>query len=163
MKPLLKRVLLALALLSLIGCDQVAKTIARDKLALSPPVSYLNGTVRLMYTENPGSFLGLGAQLPDAVRTVLGVITGSAVVAGVLLLFIYSTRMLWIRLLGFTLLLGGACGNLVDRIVNEGRVIDFMVLGIGEIHTGVFNIADVFILTGVILAVLASSKRKPSE
>jgi signal peptidase II len=163
MKPLLKRTLLALALLSLIACDQVVKTIARDNLALSPPVSYLDGLVRLMYTENPGSFLGLGAQLPETVRTVLGVLTGAAVIVGLLLLFKYSTRMHRIKLLGFTLLLGGACGNLVDRVTNEGRVIDFMVLGVGGIHTGVFNIADVFILAGVIIAVFASGKRQPSN
>jgi len=163
MKPLLKRVLLALALLTLIGCDQVTKTLARDNLALSPPVSYLNGLVRLMYTENPGSFLGLGAQLPEAVRTLLGVITGAAVIAGLLLLFVYSTRMHRIKLVGFTFLLGGACGNLVDRVTNDGRVIDFMVLGAGGIHTGVFNVADVFILAGVIVAVFASGRRQPSE
>jgi len=45
----------------------------------------------------------------------------------------------------------GGLGNLLDRIMNDGRVIDFMNLGIGTLRTAIFNVADVCITTGVVL------------
>lgn len=51
----------------------------------------------------------------------------------------------------WSLVLGGGLGNLVDRIMNDGRVIDFMDIGIGSLRTGIFNVADVCITIGVLL------------
>ena len=51
-------------LVSCVGCDQLTKQIARERLEGTPPRSFLAGTVRLIYAENPGAFLGLGGQLP---------------------------------------------------------------------------------------------------
>lgn len=45
---------------------------------------------------------------------------------------------------------GGGVGNLIDRIFNEGRVIDFMNIGVGSLCTGVFNVADIAISFGVV-------------
>ena len=51
-------------------------------------------------------------------------------------------------------------GNLIDRIMNQGAVIDFMNIGIGPIRTGVFNVADLAILAGIfIFAVFYAKKR----
>lgn len=50
-------------------------------------------------------------------------------------------------------MLSGGLGNLLDRIMNDGRVIDFMNLGIGPLRTGIFNVADVCITIGVVLLI----------
>ena len=52
-------------------------------------------------------------------------------------------------ILAIALVVGGGLSNLIDRLVNEGRVVDFMQLGIGPLRTGVFNVADVAIMGGL--------------
>ncbi len=53
-------------------------------------------------------------------------------------------------------------GNLLDRVLHHGRVIDFMNLGIGNLRTGIFNVADVFITAGIVL-VLSLSLRQQNQ
>lgn len=49
---------------------------------------------------------------------------------------------------GFSLIVGGGIGNLIDWTFNNGAVIDFMNFGVGNLRTGIFNIADVAIMLG---------------
>ena len=144
-------------LISCAGCDQATKNIARQSLASSPPVSLLNDSVRFEYTENLGAFLGLGSSLPHEIRFLLLVILTSASLLLSLALAV-STRSLNVgQWMGLSLLAGGGLGNLLDRILNGGAVIDFVRVGIGPFKTGVFNLADVAIVVGVILLSLGSA------
>ena len=59
-------------------------------------------------------------------------------------------------LIAFVLLFGGGVSNLIDRLINNGRVVDFVSIGIGPLRTGIFNVADVYIMAGVLLIVLLS-------
>ena len=56
-------------------------------------------------------------------------------------------------------ILGGGFSNLLDRCIYDGRVFDFLNIGIGRVRTGIFNVADVGIMVGVALLVLSASKR----
>lgn len=148
--------LVLLIVLSCVGCDRATKYVAWRTLSSSPPISLLYDSVRLEYTENIGAFLGLGSSLPSAVRVLLFVIFSGA---GVLLAFVYLARADRLDLLptiALSLLAGGGVGNLVDRISNNGAVTDFVRLGIGPLRTGIFNLADVAILAGVLLLFLWS-------
>jgi signal peptidase II len=60
------------------------------------------------------------------------------------------------KMISLSLVLGGGIGNLIDRIFNEGRVIDFMNIGIGSLRTGVFNVADIAISCGVVWLLVIS-------
>ncbi|HEY4597553.1 MAG TPA: signal peptidase II [Thermoanaerobaculia bacterium] len=155
MKKYLPLPLVLLVLLCCVGCDQAVKAIAKGALASSPPVLLLDGAVRLQYTENPGAFLSLGAELPAGVRFLLGVVLVGATQLA-LLAFLLRTRTLstWQRI-GFSLFLAGGLGNWLDRLLNEGRVIDFVSLGVGELHTGIFNVADVAITAGILMVLMA--------
>jgi signal peptidase II len=62
------------------------------------------------------------------------------------------------QFLGLLLVASGGMGNLLDRLFNHGAVRDFMNLGIGPIRTGVFNVADVLIVTGAVLFLIFSLK-----
>jgi signal peptidase II len=64
--------------------------------------------------------------------------------------------------LSLALILGGALGNLTDRI-GTGRVTDFLDFGIGTMRWPVFNIADSCITVGIILFIITSAKRKDKE
>jgi signal peptidase II len=145
--------LVLLVLVTAVGCDQATKSLARRSLAAAPPLSFLADSVRLEYAENPGGFLSLGADLPGSVRFFLFVPLVGAILAGSLGLASRSTSaaQLW----GLSLLAGGGAGNLIDRLVHDGRVVDFINLGLGPLRTGVFNLADVAVTTGVVLLALA--------
>lgn len=59
--------------------------------------------------------------------------------------------------------LSGGVGNLIDRVCNNGLVTDFIIVGIGPIRTGVFNVADMAITFGAIAIGLLTFKRKADE
>jgi signal peptidase II len=79
-----------------------------------------------------------------------------------LLAFLLRTRTLstWQRV-GFSLFLAGGLGNWIDRLLNEGRVIDFVSLGVGGLHTGIFNVADVAITAGILMVLVAGRQQAP--
>jgi signal peptidase II len=52
---------------------------------------------------------------------------------------------------------------LIDRVIYDGRVVDFLNAGIGPIRTGVFNVADMAITTGAILLLIDSVRSKPED
>jgi signal peptidase II len=73
------------------------------------------------------------------------------------LLFVATARRLHaIQVVALSLIIGGGVGNLIDRVFNHGAVIDFLNLGVGSLRTGIFNAADVQILTGIGLLLLQS-------
>jgi signal peptidase II len=155
MKKYLQFLLVLLVLLCCVGCDQAVKAFAKGALAFSPPVLLLDGAVRLQYAENPGAFLSLGAGLPAGVRYLFGVVLVGATQLA-LFAFLMRARSLTTRQrLGFSLFLAGGLGNWIDRIANDGRVIDFVSLGLGPLHTGIFNVADVAITAGIVVILLS--------
>lgn len=151
-KVIVKYLLLLIAAMSIVGCDHVTKHVATETLAGKPARSYLFDTLRLSYAENAGSLLSLGANLPSPVRfAVFVVLAGSMLV----FLVVYGIRCRWTgaRLYGLALVAGGGASNLADRIVN-GRVVDFLNVGVGSLRSGVFNVADMALTAGlVVLAV----------
>ena len=152
--------LVALIVFVAVGFDQLTKKLATQALASSPPISLLNNTIRLEYSENPGAILGVGANLPGAVR--LGLF--ALFVAGVVLLtlvFTFTSRSLGFGpLAGLALISAGGVGNLLDRLFNHGTAIDFMNLGLGRLRTGIFNVADLAIFGGILIFLLFSAKSK---
>ncbi|MEM7539323.1 MAG: signal peptidase II [Chloroflexota bacterium] len=145
--------LLICMLILCVGCDQATKTLAQQNLMGQAPQSFLNGLFRLHYAENPGAFLSLGANLSPEVRFWIFTVLASALLIGMAVFLIrYAQQMSIGMALATTLLLGGGFSNLIDRVFNEGRVVDFMVIGVDtewiSLYTGVFNFADMAIMTG---------------
>ena len=154
MRQTLRWVTLVAAAVATIGCDRATKRAATALLAGAPDRSYLADSVRLEYAENVGGFLSLGADWPDAARiAVFTVATGFALLALVALAI--RDRSAGPTTVGLVLFVAGGSSNWVDRVFH-GRVVDFLNVGIGPIRTGVFNVADVAIMTGAALVVLAA-------
>ena len=152
------RVVLIVAALAAVGCDRVTKHVATTMLAGMPGRSYLADTVRVAYAENPGGFLSLGASLPTAARTALfSVATGIALL--MLVMIALRRRTSGLARLGVTLFVAGGASNWIDRIV-RGSVVDFLNVGVGPVRTGIFNIADVAIMLGIGVFVLAEFQKK---
>jgi signal peptidase II len=157
MKIFSRSVLLCLLLTATAGCDRVTKHLAMTNLAGMPEQSFLGGTIRLEYHENPGGFLSAGATWRPEVRALVFQLANGALLLGTLIL---AVRYQWSRLAaaGLMLFVAGGISNLVDRIA-MGRVIDFLNVGIGPFRTGIFNVADVAILAGVALLLLEHYRR----
>ncbi len=143
--------LLMLILTSTIVLDQITKTWAKGSLRSHDVIEFANGIFRLEYAENPGAFLGLGGGMsPDARFWIFTVLVALFLVFASASLFrMQSDR---IQQCGLALLVGGGLGNLWDRLLYQ-RVVDFMNLGLGDIRTGIFNLADFAIVVGICLMV----------
>jgi signal peptidase II len=155
LKRFIKLLFILVIAISLVGCDQVTKRIAKSELEYSSPKTFFRGIVQFYYAENAGAFLGIGSQLPHTVRFVMILLMAIVVITALFLFLFYLQRLDTIRIVALLLLLAGTLGNLIDRISNNGRVIDFIVLRVGYVHTGIFNVADVLITTGILTLLIA--------
>jgi signal peptidase II len=142
-------VLAAVTLLALVA-DLVTKTVAVERLSSRDPVPVVDGVLTLRLVRNPGAAFGL-AQGATVVFTVVALV--------VVLVILRAARRLRSRgwAVGFGLVLGGAVGNLTDRLFRapgplRGHVVDFLELP----HWPVFNLADSAIVTGGALIVVLS-------
>ena len=140
----LRAVLVAVAV---IVVDQVTKAIVRDQIGPFKEVKVVPG-VKLVHTENTGvAFSALSGGGPL-------VILVAAVALGALLVFFFthlSRPLVW---LPTGLLLGGAAGNLIDRI-GRGSVTDFIKLP----HWPAFNVADIAVTAGVLVLVFVLERK----
>jgi len=154
MKNFRRGVLICLLLAASAGCDRVTKHYAVTTLAGMPEQSFLADTVRLDYHENPGGFLSAGADWRPEARIAVFQFLNGLFLIGTL---VVAARRQWSRLAtaGLLLFVAGGVSNLIDRVA-MGSVIDFLNIGIGSFRTGIFNVADVAIVTGVTL--LASER-----
>ena len=156
--------LISLVLLFSVGCDQVTKHAARLHLKGAESHSYLGDTFRLTYAENQGAFLSAGASLPEGARMAIFVGFVSLFLIGFLVWMLRTKSLDRMSLIACSLLIGGGIGNLIDRVVFDGRVTDFMNMGIGSVRTGIFNVADIWIIAGVVMLLLAPGTwRAPKE
>ncbi len=131
-----------------IGCDQATKAAARAYLPSAAPISYAGDFFRLQYTENMGAFLGFGSAFSQNIRFFLFTIVSGLALAGIFIFILMRRGFTPIKGIGLCLVLAGGTGNLIDRVLNTGTVIDFMNVGIGALRTGIFNFADLWITAG---------------
>src|SRR5690606_37742622 len=153
----IKALLIFLVCLPLIGCDRYTKQQAVILLKGQEPLSFLNGFFTLTYHENTGAMLSLGAYLPENIRFIIFTLLVGLVLVGGLTYFLIKPMNKYNFTIGL-LILSGGFGNLYDRALNDGRVVDFMLLQVGSLKTGVFNLADVAIMAGLFGYIFISSK-----
>jgi signal peptidase II len=148
---------------ALIGCDQATKSWAKQNLKGQEPRVYLNNMARLEYIENTGAFLSFGDDLPPTVSLWVFSILPLVVLTAI---FIYAIRHAngtsFAKMLPFALIVAGGVGNIIDRILYDRHVTDFMNLGIGNLRTGIFNVADVYVSIGVVMLLVFNFKERKS-
>ena len=152
-----KRILVILLVsLCCIGGDQSSKYVATEHLTKNTMTSYFNDTVRIGYTENKGAFLGMGKNLPEQSRFLIFTVLVGLFLAAFLLYMVFSSSLNLTALVALSCIFSGGTSNLYDRALNNGAVVDFLNIGIGPLRTGIFNIADMAILFGAGLFLIAS-------
>ena len=164
MKARHRILIFCLVCFAFIGCDKATKNLAKTHLMGKEPISFLQNTFRLEYAENTGAFLSFGADWPKTIGFwAFGVLPFILLSA----LFVYAINKLkqrtFLDMLPIAFIFSGGIGNISDRIVYDRHVVDFMNLGISGIRTGIFNFADVYVLTGIILIFYARYKKLPAN
>jgi len=149
-----------------IALDQISKVIVRANIQgrtdfnPSERIPIIGDYFTLMNVENTGAFLGMGSDLNPTLRIILLLIL-PIVVLGFVLRHILKDKSLdnW-SLFAFASIIGGGIANVYDRIV-YGSVTDFLFIDLGGVFkTGIFNLADMSVTTGMIILVIMSFKKK---
>jgi signal peptidase II len=154
MRSIPRFVIVLLTLCCCVGCDQVSKSAARSLLQSGVTESLFADSLRLQLTENPGSFLSMGASLPEHLRFTLFTAAVAVLLTGLVCASLFARRLSTARFVALALVAGGGLSNLIDRLLYDGRVTDFLNVGIGSLRTGIFNLADMAILAGASLLIL---------
>ena len=138
--------------LGVVAVDQVSKAIVRAAITPGERISVIDGVLRLVHARNSGIAGGLLAGQP--LGLIIGVSLAAIIVLALVARMLGPGRWTWLPI---GLILGGALGNLLDR-VRAGAVTDFLVLGNG----GPANLADQAITLGVI-GLLIVAWRSPDQ
>jgi signal peptidase II len=147
-KDIIRIILILLVITANIGCDQFSKKIVKRSVLPYETIRVLNDHLTVTRVENSGAFLSAGDAMSKTSKQIfLTLIPIIAMVLGLVYLFLkpVSGNML----IGLCFVIGGGVGNLFDRIM-YGSVTDFLFVKVGIFETGIFNLADVSIMTGML-------------
>jgi signal peptidase II len=148
----------------LIGCDHATKMLAKTHLKDKAPQSWYHDTFRLEYVENTGAFLSLGADWPKGVSFIAMGVLPLLFLMGLLVYAIRKTNSRSLMaMIPYILIFSGGVGNIADRIIYDRHVTDFMNLGINEWRTGIFNVADLYVTSGVIMLLISQFKKNREQ
>jgi signal peptidase II len=141
-----------LALLVVI-LDRWSKRLVATHIQMYTHIQVIPGFFRITHTENTGAAFSLFADSPSHFKTA-ALITFSVVAMIVVSILLWKqTRAFTLTGIAFSLILGGAVGNLWDRVAS-GRVVDFLLFYVKQYQWPVFNLADSAIVVGASLLVL---------
>lgn len=137
--------------------DQATKGVVQHLMVRGMPIEVLGDFFRLTYIHNPGAAFGLNLGSP-LLHTLVSIVALGALV------YLYRTLELNEQLLrfGLCLVLGGALGNIIDRLYLH-EVVDFFDVGFGTLRWPIFNFADSFVTVGVLLLVFGYSRKQEEE
>ncbi len=156
--------IIAITIAISVWLDQWTKILAIDSFKGKPPIIFWKDVFRFQYSENSGGFLSLGSGLSDDVRFWLLTVLVGTFLLGLLGYLFWNKKIDRLNTAALTLVVGGGLSNMIDRVFNEGgRVVDFMNMGIGSLRTGIFNIADMFIMAGMFILLYLMFKESMEE
>jgi signal peptidase II len=134
--------------------DRVTKEMIKVHISAFDTIAVIPGMLNIVHSENPGIAFGMLANASGAWRDILLIGFSVLVLVAISTVLLRSKGQIdvWLRI-GLGFILGGACGNLYDRIVN-GTVTDFVEAHAGQHFFPAFNVADSAITVGACLLLL---------
>jgi signal peptidase II len=148
--------------LSVLALDRLTKRLIAQRLTLHDSIQVIPGFFRIIHTENPGAAFGLFADSPTPWKVALLILFSVIALLIVFALLWKNSHRLTTTGVGLSLVLGGAIGNLWDRIVSR-HVVDFLLFYIGRYQWPAFNLADSAIVVGAGLLVFEILFPKPAR
>jgi signal peptidase II len=128
--------------------DQITKILILKNVPLYHSITIIPGFFNITHIHNPGGAFGFMAHQDSSLRKLLFIFLSSSAICVIFYFYINSSKTHPFLASGFALILGGAIGNLIDRI-RFGKVVDFLDFYIHNYHWPAFNIADSAITVGV--------------
>jgi signal peptidase II len=128
--------------------DQITKILIFKNLPLYHSITIIPGFFNITHIHNPGGAFGFMAHQNSSLRNFLFILLASIAVCFIFYFYKSTNRTHPFLASGFALILGGAIGNLIDRI-RFGKVVDFLDFYVHNYHWPAFNIADSAITVGV--------------
>ena len=132
--------------------DRITKLVIADKLAMYSSIQIIPKFFRITHVENTGAAFCLFADSPSEWKIALLVLFSVIALVIVSALLWRNSNVMTMTGVGLSLILGGALGNLWDRLIH-GRVVDFLLFYIGQYQWPAFNAADSAIVIGAGLLV----------
>ncbi len=145
-----KKYLLFLTVIPLI-IDIITKNLIKSKLMLYDAVPVIDGFFNIVYVLNPGAAFSFLHDMNESYRRLFFITV--TIIAIFVVLYIFAREKSKINTAGFALILSGAIGNLIDRII-IGKVVDFLDFYYKTYHFPAFNVADSCITVGVALIII---------
>jgi signal peptidase II len=146
--------------LSVLLLDRLTKWLVAKNISPHDGLQVIPGFFRITHVENRGAAFGLFADSPAQWKIALLVLFSIAALVVVSALLWRNSHSMTTTGIGLALILGGALGNLWDRVLN-GRVVDFLLFYIGRYQWPAFNVADSAIVVGAGLLVIEILFVKP--
>jgi signal peptidase II len=139
--------------IAIVALDQLTKAIVRSRVPLSASVEVVSGFMNITHVRNTGAAFGLFNAADFPFKTVAIAVVALAAIVWVGVYAAGLPRHHWLARLGLALIMGGAAGNLLDRVL-IGSVVDFVDVYWGTYHFWAFNVADSAISVGVAIMIL---------
>ena len=153
---MIRRLLIGFVLASVfILVDQTTKDWISRNLSFHESIPLVGNVIRITYTRNPGIAFGISSGILSGSPLLIVTFIGSILIAYIL---VVESKISTIRTAAMGMILGGAVGNLMDRLFH-GDVVDFIDIGIDNSYRWpVFNVADAAVVAGLCLILLAGKK-----
>lgn len=128
--------------------DQITKILILKNLPIYHSITIIPGFFNITHIHNPGGAFGFMAHQDSSLRNLLFLLLSSLAICFIIYFYKNTSRTHPLLASGFALILGGAIGNLIDRI-RFGKVVDFLDFYVRTYHWPAFNVADSAITVGV--------------
>jgi signal peptidase II len=144
----------------ILGLDRATKWLITQKIALYDSIPVFPGFFRITHVENRGAAFGLFADSTSEWKIALLILFSVIALVVVSAMLWRNSHSMTTTGIGLALILGGAIGNLWDRLVS-GKVVDFLLFYVGQYQWPAFNVADSAIVVGAALLVIEILFVKP--
>ena len=155
-----KYTIFSLTLIIVLLLDQVTKIFINSSFVLYESLNIIPGLFNITYIRNPGAAFGFLADADPMFRSIFFIAVSIVAVAIIVVVILKIKADELLSTFGLSLILGGALGNLIDRI-RLGEVIDFLDFYLGSYHWPAFNLADSAISIGAGLLIWEIMRKKP--
>ncbi len=161
-----KIVYILIIVVSIFACDQIVKSIVRKNVEYHKQTEVVGKYLILTKVENTGAFLGMGDSIPRPLYLFLMIVLPLAAIGYGLYFLIKKSDVSKLMIISISFIIGGGLGNIFDRIL-YGSVTDFLYFDFVIFHTGIVNIADIFVTFGFFIilfeAYVLKGKKKTNE
>jgi signal peptidase II len=135
--------------LIIVALDQLTKLLVRAEIPVHGSVPVIPGLLNLVHVRNTGAAFGFLNAVEFPYKSAVVALVATAALAGIALYAARISSHARLARVGLALILGGAIGNLIDRLA-LGSVVDFVDVVIAGWHFWAFNVADSAITFGVV-------------